>query len=109
MKENFVDTAEQILRFKTSKDPLIRKMVITLIPTLALYDTQTFSETFLHHAMAHLLTQLDKPTERSFAFIAIGHVATAVGSEMKPFLEPIMTNIKSGLQNRGCAGSCEIS
>ncbi|KAI0316749.1 atypical/PIKK/FRAP protein kinase [Amylostereum chailletii] len=101
MKENFLDTAEQILRFKGSKDALVRKMVITLIPTLATYDTQTFSENYLHHAMAHLLTQLDKPTERSFAFIAIGHVATAVGSDMKPFLDSIMANIKNGLQNRG--------
>ncbi|KAI0032654.1 atypical/PIKK/FRAP protein kinase [Vararia minispora EC-137] len=101
MRENFLDTGEQILRFKTSRDPLIRKMVITLIPTLATYDTATFSEHFLHHAMAHLLTQLDKPQERAIAFIAIGHVATAVGSDMKPFLESIMAHIKTGLQNRG--------
>lgn len=37
----------------------------------------------------------------SLAFIAIGHVATAVGSDMKPFLENIMAQIKSGLENRG--------
>ena len=60
MKENFLDAAEQILSFKTHKELTIRKMVITLIPTLAVYDTQTFSEHFLHKAMAHLLTQLDK-------------------------------------------------
>jgi hypothetical protein len=66
MKENFTDTAEQILRFKTHSDSLVRKMVITLIPTLASYDTQTFSEHFLHKAMGHLLTQLDKPNERSY-------------------------------------------
>jgi FKBP12-rapamycin complex-associated protein len=41
-------------------------MVITLIPTLAAYDTQTFSEHFLHKAMAHLLTQLTERSERSF-------------------------------------------
>lgn len=35
------------------------------------------------------------------AFIAIGHTATAVGSEMKPFLEPVMNHIKHGLQMRG--------
>lgn len=66
MKETFLDTAEQILRFRTHKDALVRKMVITLIPTLAVYDTQTFSEHFLHRAMGHLLTQLEKPNERSF-------------------------------------------
>ncbi|GBE86637.1 Serine/threonine-protein kinase tor2 [Sparassis crispa] len=101
MKENFLDAAEQILSFKTHRDALVRKMVITLIPTLAVYDTQTFTEHHLHRAMAHLLTQLDKPNERSFAFIAIGHVAMAVGSEMKSFLDSIMTHIKQGLQMRG--------
>lgn len=69
--------------------------------------------------MSHLLTQLEKPNERSFgvssrhshfvrltykmtAFIAIGHTATAVGSEMKSFLDSIMAHIKLGLQQRGC-------
>jgi hypothetical protein len=66
MQENFLDTAEAILRFKSSRDPLVRRMVITMIPTLAAYDTQTFTEHFLHKAMAHLLTQLDKAPERNF-------------------------------------------
>ncbi|KAK7686283.1 hypothetical protein QCA50_010507 [Cerrena zonata] len=101
MKENFLDATEQLLQFKIHRDPHVRKMVITLIPTLAVYDTQTFSEHYLHKAMGHLLTQLEKPTERSVAFIAIGHVATAVGSGMKTFLEPIMEHIKVGLQNQG--------
>ncbi|KDR80665.1 hypothetical protein GALMADRAFT_222261 [Galerina marginata CBS 339.88] len=101
MKENFLDTADQILRFKSHRDLLVRKMVITMIPSLAAYDTQTFTEHFLHKAMAHLLTQLEKPNERSFAFIAIGHTATAVGSDMKPFLDSIMLQIKQGLQGRG--------
>ncbi|THH30677.1 hypothetical protein EUX98_g3507 [Antrodiella citrinella] len=101
MKENFLDAAEQLLVFKAHRDSNVRKMVITLIPTLAVYDTQTFSEHYLHKAMGHLLSQLEKPTERSVAFIAIGHVANAVGSEMKTFLDSIMLQIKQGLQQRG--------
>ncbi|KAF8659826.1 hypothetical protein AX16_001711 [Volvariella volvacea WC 439] len=101
MRETFLDSAEQILRFKSHRDPLIRKMIITLIPSLAAYDTQTFIENFLHKAMAHLLTQLEKPNERAFAFVAIGHTATAVGSDIKPFLDSIMVHIKAGFQGRG--------
>ena len=37
----------------------------------------------------------------SAAFIAIGHIAAAVGSEMKTFLEPLMSNIKEALRSRG--------
>ena len=71
MKETFLDTAEQILRFKSDRDGLVRRTVITLIPTLAAYDTQTFSEHFLHKAMAHLLTQLTERSERSFGTLLI--------------------------------------
>lgn len=124
MRDTFLDTAEQILTFKTHRDIHVRKMVVTLIPTLAVYDTQTFSEHHLHKAMAHLISTLEKPAERSvgkwnqresvpsinlsvdfagpgIAFIAIGHVASAVGSEMKPFLESVMNHIKQGLQMHG--------
>ncbi|KIM48642.1 hypothetical protein M413DRAFT_21000 [Hebeloma cylindrosporum] len=38
MKENSVDTADQILRFKTHADPLVRETVETIIPSLAGYD-----------------------------------------------------------------------
>ncbi|KAL1687363.1 armadillo-type protein [Schizophyllum commune] len=101
MRETFLDSAEQILRFKSHRDGLIRKTVITLVPSLAAYDTTTFTEHFLHKSMAQLLTQLEKPADRPFAFVAIGHTAAAVGSDMKPFLEPIMGQIKAGLQARG--------
>ncbi|KAI5120260.1 hypothetical protein M0805_004596 [Coniferiporia weirii] len=101
MKDAYIDTAETILRLRTHRDALVRKTIITLIPTLALYDTQTFSECFMHKAMGHLLEQLSKTTERSVAFTAIGQVASSVGSEMKQFLETIMEHIKQGLQMRG--------
>ena len=65
MKNNVQDAADQIMKFKTHRDPHVRKMVITLIPTLAMYDTQTFTEHHLHKVMAHLLAQLETPTERS--------------------------------------------
>lgn len=97
MKDAYVDTAETILRLRTHRDALVRKTVLTLIPTLALYDTQRFSEYFMHKAMGHLLEQLTKNTERSTAFMAIGEVASSVGSEMKQFLESIMEQIKQGL------------
>lgn len=101
MKESYTDTADNILKLRSHRDALVRKTVITLIPTLALYDTQTFSEYYLHKAMLHLLDQLPKPAERWAAFLAIGNVATSVGSDMKQFLEPIMEQIKLGLQQKG--------
>ena len=65
MRDYFHDTVEAIFRYKAHRDTLIRRTVIALIPTFALYDNQSFSEHFLHRAMAHLLSQLDKPSERT--------------------------------------------
>ncbi|KAF4581337.1 phosphatidylinositol kinase- protein kinase tor1 [Pleurotus pulmonarius] len=101
MDSELIDVGETILRFKAHKDNLVRKTVITLIPTLASYGTAAFIEHFLHKAMGHLLTQLDKPSERHFAFIAIGHTAAAIKGDMKPFLDDIMEHVKQGLQARG--------
>lgn len=61
MKLHFVDAAEAILSFREHKDALIRRTVIHLIPTMASYDTQSFTESVLHKAMSHLLAQLKKP------------------------------------------------
>jgi len=78
MKDKFLDAAGLILGFKTHRDTLVRKMVITLIPTLAVYDPQTFSEHHVHQAMAHLLTQLDKPNERSVG-MSLSSAVVSVG------------------------------
>ncbi|KAJ6619840.1 atypical/PIKK/FRAP protein kinase [Mycena sp. CBHHK59/15] len=94
MRDVFPDTAEQILRFRSHRDSLIRKLVLTLIPSLAAYDTQTFSDLYLMKTMAHLSTLLEKPTDRHMALIAIGHTALSVKSDMKPFLDSTMQHIK---------------
>ena len=65
MKDSFSETVDMVLRYKEHKDILIRRTVMSLIPTLAVYDTQTFSELFLHKVMSHLLSQLKRPAERS--------------------------------------------
>ncbi|KAJ7429881.1 phosphatidylinositol 3-kinase [Mycena galericulata] len=94
MRDVFIDTTEQILRFRSNRDALVRKLVMTLIPSLAAYDTQTFTDLYLKQSMQHLSSMLDKPTDRHMAFIAIGHTATAVKSDLKPYLDSTMEHIK---------------
>ncbi|KAJ7237528.1 atypical/PIKK/FRAP protein kinase [Mycena haematopus] len=122
MRDTFSETAEAILAFRANRDPAVRRMVITMIPTLASYNTGAFKELVLHKAMAHLLSQLEKPpssssssssyssasaytisSERDYALIAIGHTATAVGADMKPFLETVMAHIKTRLKDNAMA------
>ncbi|KAF7309844.1 Serine/threonine-protein kinase TOR [Mycena indigotica] len=98
MRDVFTTAVEKILHFRADRDPLIRKLVLTIIPSLASYDTQTFSDLYLKKTMAHLLDVLDRPVDRANAFIAIGHTAGVVKSEMKPFLDNTMDRIMQGLQ-----------
>lgn len=64
MQDKFHHFADAILGMRTNNDLLVRKTVIALMPTLAIYDTRTFLEHFLHKCIAHLLKQLSKPNER---------------------------------------------
>lgn len=65
MKEYYITTGEHIMRFRGSKDTLVRQTVISLIPTLAVYDPPWFIERFMHQCMGHLISLLDRPADRA--------------------------------------------
>ncbi|CAG8552522.1 7121_t:CDS:10 [Diversispora eburnea] len=94
-----------VLRYKDHRDGLIRRTVISLIPVLAEFDDKEFVSTNVHKCMPYLLAQLKKDRDRSISFIAIGQVACAVGSNVGPYLDSILSSIKEGLstkpRNRG--------
>ena len=55
-----MDNAELIWRLKDHRDLQIRRAVISILPTLAVYDTQTFTESFLHRSMGYLIPLLKR-------------------------------------------------
>lgn len=91
------DTCEKIYAYKDSREPLIRKEVTTLVPILAAYHPMEFSNTYLHKFMIHLQGQLKKERDRNPAFLAIGKVASAVGSSIDAYLDGILVFIREGL------------
>lgn len=64
MTEYYRDVCRITLEKKDSRDQLIRKTVVTMIPTLASYDPTTFAERYLHQSMQHLLGLLRKERDR---------------------------------------------
>lgn len=64
MTDMYKDVCSITLRLKDSRDALIRKTVVSIIPTLASYDPATFSELYLHKSMSHLLNLLRKNSEK---------------------------------------------
>lgn len=64
MTDMYKEVCDITLRLKDSRDALIRKTLVSIIPTLALYDPATFSELYLHKSMSHLLNLLRKSSEK---------------------------------------------
>lgn len=101
MHEKYTDVSEIILSYKDYKEGLIKRTVISLIPTLASYNSEKFVVLYLYKCMHYLLGQLKKNRDRTNPFVAIGQVAIAVGNSIEPYLDSILESIKEGLTTKG--------
>ena len=64
MAEFYKSTCELTLKYRDSKEVVIRKAVITMIPTMVTFDSEAFETHYLQRSTAHLLQSLQKPTDR---------------------------------------------
>ncbi|KAI3435635.1 hypothetical protein D9Q98_001694 [Chlorella vulgaris] len=128
MLARYREVCDTVLRFRDSKEKLIRRAVITLLPRLAAFAPQRFVKSYLKQATEYLLGVLGVPPERGAGFTALGEMAGAlcragVASRMKApddFLRPIAAQIKEclGQRSRGrpicpealeCAGTLAVA
>ncbi|KAF2500193.1 ARM repeat-containing protein [Lophium mytilinum] len=93
----YKDACDMVLRYKDHREPLIRREVVTIIPILASYAPQEFASQYLHQCMLHLQGLIKKDRDRSIAFIAVGQIASAMGSSIAPYLDGILMYIREGL------------
>ena len=93
----YQDACDRIFAYKDHRELLIRREVTTMIPVLAAYYPQEFSNAYLHKFMILLQGQLKREKDRNPAFIAIGQVASAVESAIDPYLDGILVYIREGL------------
>ncbi|KAI8813143.1 armadillo-type protein [Cladochytrium replicatum] len=101
MESRFRDRCDTVMRYKESRDSLVRRTVIVMLPTLASFQPDAFVASYLDSSMAYLLVQLRKDRERGAAFISIGKIAIAVGSHIGPYLDAILQIIREGLTFKG--------
>jgi FKBP12-rapamycin complex-associated protein len=109
MRSRFHRCCDLVLRLHKhrDRDALIKRTITNLVPVLANYDPMYFADEHLGSVMTILTEQLRKDRDRatkdsvSQTFEAIGLVAAAMGSKMKPFIEQILACVKDGLQSRG--------
>jgi serine/threonine-protein kinase mTOR len=100
MHEHYKETCDVFLRYRDNGNAIIRKQVVLIVPILAAYTPVDFVSTYLHKFMLHLQSMLRKDKERNAAFTAIGKVADAVGASISPYLDAIMTEIRTALTNK---------
>lgn len=104
----FNEMCEMILKYRDSKDKLVRRTVIQLLPKLAHFHPEAFVRSYAEIALAHLLACLKDPKQadnRSVAYAAVGRIALAVGSHLasdalRPQLERIVDVVREGLAGR---------
>ncbi|KDD73785.1 hypothetical protein H632_c1839p0, partial [Helicosporidium sp. ATCC 50920] len=78
MLARYREVCETVLRFKDSKERLVRRAVVSLLPRLAAFAPERFARSYLDPSVEHLLALLAVPSERGAAFAAVGDMAKAL-------------------------------
>uniref|UniRef100_H3B8U3 Serine/threonine-protein kinase TOR n=1 Tax=Latimeria chalumnae TaxID=7897 RepID=H3B8U3_LATCH len=99
MEERFDQVCRWVLKYRTTKNPLIQMTILNLLPRLAAFQPHTFTvqDQYLLDTMNHLLGCLKKEKERTAAFQALGLLAVAVRAEIQPYLQKILEIVKAAL------------
>lgn len=95
----YKEVCERVLmqQYREHRDPTIKRTVVEIIPILAGYAPKEFCHNYLARSMQHLQTLLKDPKQRNMAFVAIGKIAHAVGSQIAPYLDTILLHIRDAL------------
>jgi len=99
MHNRYKEVCERVLLqgYREHKDGTIRRTVVEIIPILAGYAPKEFCHHYLARSMQHLQTLLRDPKQRNMAFVAIGKIAHAVGSQIAPYLDTILLHVRDAL------------
>ncbi|RMZ52908.1 hypothetical protein APUTEX25_001027, partial [Auxenochlorella protothecoides] len=127
MLARYREVCETVLRFRDSKEKLIRRAIITLLPRLAAFAPERFTKSYLDSATEHLLAVLGSPADRGAGFAAIAEMSTSlssagVASKLRrgDYLRPIALHIRDALLGRSktkapcsealhCAGTLAVA
>lgn len=75
LKERYSDVVNTVFKYRDSRDKLIKKTVIIVLPSLAAFAPEDFSKNHLEFSMNYLISLSKKESDsRPHAFISIGQV-----------------------------------
>ena len=81
MLSRYKEVAETVLRLHDSRERIVRRSVVELIPKLAAFSPRRFAESYLEQSMALLLAAIQTPGERDAGFTAVGDLAAALADD----------------------------
>ena len=81
MLSRYKEVAETVLRLHDSRERVVRRSVVELIPKLAAFSPRRFAESYLEQSMALLLAAIQTPGERDAGFTAVGDLAAALADD----------------------------
>lgn len=116
MQDRFREASDLVLRYKDSKERIIKRTVIMLLPRFVATSPDVFVHAYLERSMRYLLECLSKRDDlRPLCYTSAGEIAKNMGGfvyKLGPYLNQLIDAIKDGLMIRGkgkeAAGSfCE--
>ncbi|ACO68161.1 target of rapamycin kinase [Micromonas commoda] len=81
MLSRYKEVAETVLRLHESKERIVRRSVVELVPRLAAFSPARFAESYLSASAALLLATIRSPDMRDAGFMAVGDLAAALASD----------------------------
>ena len=81
MLSRYKEVAETVLGLHESREKLVRRAVLELVPKLAAFSPKRFTESYLERSMRLLLSCLKNQAERDAGFTAVGDVAAALAAD----------------------------
>ena len=80
MLSRYKEVAETVLGLHQSREKIVRRATLELVPKLAAFSPKRFTESYLERSMRLLLSCLKNQAERDAGFTAIGDVAAALAA-----------------------------
>ncbi|AMD21577.1 HFL279Cp [Eremothecium sinecaudum] len=107
LHEKFNEIYETTTRYKEHKHAVIRKEIYAVLPLLASFDPNLFTENYLDNTMIHYLTLLKNmhstPTnnpDKAAILVSIGDIAFQVRANIAPYMDSVLDNIRDGFMTK---------
>ena len=97
MVPRFKEVCGTVLKYKDSRDRLVKRTVSSLLPKLAKFCPDAFVRGYLDTCLDYLINAVSHSSERSTAYLSLGKLSLAVGPHMVRQLSKIVNLAKEGM------------